>query len=112
MIAQASLNAGDVRHDREASDANCRAVIGRELGNVRFAWLRPDGCIIPIEPYGHDRYAESIGSNGNSLLKRGWMRLMEGHWMDHRVTQAQLDAIWDWYKNRDDSFVAADWDVI
>jgi len=62
------------------------------------AWLDPKGRLHPVDEWGHEDYAaQEMATEAQRLEWHGWIRLSEGIWQGSDVTQAQLNAIWDWH---------------
>lgn len=67
-------------------------------------WLSPEGDYWPCEPQGHLDLADYITNNdnygGEKLLEgRGWTKVSMNQWFNNgrsRLTQAQIDFIFDW----------------
>lgn len=74
-------------------------MLGINLQEVRNAWLSPEGEFHPVEYWGHSVYAQNVlGEPCGMLEAKGWATLSGYVWEAQRgwVTQAQLDAIFDW----------------
>lgn len=85
-----------------------------ELLNLRDAWISPKGVWHPVARWRHEEYGHDMFDMGWAEMKQaGWIKLSEGDWRweDNGVTQAQLDAVYDWHVANTEDFSANDWTV-
>lgn len=68
-----------------------------DLEGLQSAWVEPDGTLHPVKLWGHDEFARDRQTYYGKLKDQGWITLSEGDWPDNRVTQKQLDVIYDWH---------------
>jgi hypothetical protein len=89
-------------------------IYGCDLSTVENAWIEPNGRLHQVREWGHDSFAQAMGTTGDILIKKGWLRLSENGFDTNTVTQCQLDTIADWYMACGvyDDFASYPWKVV
>lgn len=65
-------------------------------------WLNPEGKLYSCGRMGHIAFAYNIGM-GEATMEKAWVKLSRGFWLvsTFRITQSQLDTIFDWSKKHE-----------